>query len=135
MTTPSHPSAGASPSDAAAASAEIAEMLVSMALIYTAGSVRAWQRVLDVWVSAMPMIARSLADSAAQGGRRSDAAVAVHDQICAMARELIEAPYQEAHRALAELERMFERFSGRVPQKTAPAATAGDYWRRWEVKP
>ena len=135
MTTPSQPSAGASASDAVVAYAEISGLLASMALIYTAGSLRAWQRVIDVWMRAMPMIARSLADSAASGGRRSDAAVAVHDQICALARELVEAPYQEAHRALAELEKMFDGFRGRVSQVTTPAAPQGEYWRRWEVKP
>ena len=134
MTTPSHPSAGASASDAVAAYAEITGMLAGMALIYTAGSLRAWQRVFDVWMTAMPMIARSLADSAAPGGRQSDAAVAVHDQICTLAGELIEAPYQDARRALAELEKMFDGFRRRVAHETTPPATAGEYWRRWEVK-
>ena len=110
-------------------------MLASMALIYTAGSLRAWQRVIDVGMRAMPMIARSLADSAASGGLPSDAAVAVHDQICALVRELVEAPYQEAHRALAELEKMFDGFRSHVSQVTTSPAPPGEYWRRWEVKP
>src|SRR5262249_49585159 len=111
------------------------EMVARMALIYTAGSARAWQRVFDVWMTAMPVIARSLADSTAPGGRRSAAAMAVHEQICTLVRELSEAPYQEAHRALAELERMFDGFRRRVSHETTPPASAGEYWRRWEVKP
>jgi hypothetical protein len=111
-------------------------MLAAMALIYTTGSLRAWQRFFDVWMTAMPTIARGLADSAASGGRRSDAAVAVHDQICALVGEFIEAPYQEAHRARAELKKLFDGFRSRLSQETTPPATAaGEYWRRWEVKP
>ena len=121
--------------DAAAAYAEVAQLLSQVILAYTASGLRYWERMVDVWGRAFPPIVRTLAETAGQRDQGLDAYVALAEQLRGHLREVAEVPYEESRRVLADLDKIIAGFQSRVRPEGPGSPDAEEPWRRWEVKP
>lgn len=127
---PPPPGTDGKPADLGPAGGDVLQFLAQAWLAHVASGLRYWSRVADAWATALPSLAKTLAEAAGAPADGSETRAILVDELRGRLREMADYPSQELRVLQAELDRIA---AGLWP---APGPNPeGRYWRRWEAKP